>query len=144
MSAWLRWRRLGADDRAETIRAAVLLPLYALAVRSVMLPRLLEMIAARRTRRSRVPLDGAVDLSVRAVARAAAHAPFPSACLTRSLTLMYLLRRRGVPAELKIGARLQNGTLDAHAWVEHDGIALNDPAAVRDGYQELPKTQTAA
>lgn len=143
MSAWQRWRRLGANDRAETIRAAVLLPLYALAVRTVTLPRILEMIAARRRRRSRVPLDPAVDLSVRAVARAAVHSPFPSACLTRSLVLMSLLGRRGIATELRIGASLSGG-FAAHAWVESDGVPLNDPASLHRRYAAFPEKETAA
>lgn len=47
-------------------------------------------------------------------------------CLTRSLYLWWLLRRRGVGAKLRIGVRLEDGTLEAHAWVECDGIPVND------------------
>ena len=49
-------------------------------------------------------------------------------CLDRSLALWSLLKRRGFPAELKLGARKQSGTFEAHAWVELDGVALNNPA----------------
>lgn len=144
MGGWRRWRRLGADDRAETLRASVLLPLCAAAVRLMRLPRILAMIAGRQPAGMDAPRQNLIDVSVRAVDRAAAYSPWPSACLTRSLTLMYLLRRRGVATDLKIGARLQNGALDAHAWIERDGVVLNDRAAVHNGYTELPKTQTAA
>jgi len=60
---------------------------------------------------------------------AAAHDIFlPTNCLERSLALWFLLRRRGFAADLKFGARKQSGTFEAHAWVELDGVALNNPA----------------
>lgn len=54
------------------------------------------------------------------------HVPFPSTCLTRSLLLNWLLRCRGVESELRIGVRLNDGTFEAHAWVEHEGKPLNE------------------
>lgn len=56
-------------------------------------------------------------------------------CLARSLVLWYLLRRRGIDAELVIGARgLDNGVLPAHAWVEVGGEPVNDEPDVRVRY----------
>jgi hypothetical protein len=56
-------------------------------------------------------------------------------CLGRSLTLWFMLRRRGVDACLIIGAGVSAGEgLDAHAWVEVDGVPVNDVAYVRDHY----------
>jgi hypothetical protein len=57
---------------------------------------------------------------------AAHHALGPANCLTRSLYLWWLLRRRGIDSQLRIGVRLTDGALDAHAWVEHAGIPIND------------------
>ncbi len=57
---------------------------------------------------------------------AALHVPFPTTCLTRSLLLGWILRRRSVAAQLRIGVRLAEGALDAHAWVEYAGIPIND------------------
>lgn len=65
---------------------------------------------------------------------AARHSPFPATCLTRSLLLCWLLRRKGVDAQLRIGARLTDGTLDAHAWVEHTGVPVNDRQDVSTQY----------
>lgn len=50
----------------------------------------------------------------------------PANCLTRSLYLWWLLRRRGVETELRIGVRLTGGALQAHAWIEHAGVPIND------------------
>lgn len=61
--------------------------------------------------------------------------PYQSRCLLESLALWYLLRRRGHAAELLLGARTLLGPFEAHAWVELDGVALNDDDNVRDVYQ---------
>ena len=52
-------------------------------------------------------------------------------CLSRSLTLWWLLRRRGIPVHLCIGVRKPAGALEAHAWVEHGDEVLNDDSRVR-------------
>jgi len=69
----------------------------------------------------------------RAIARlvgiAAAHVPLDIACLHRSLVVWQLLRGRGIPCELRLGAGTAGGTFEAHAWVECAGVALNEGAA---------------
>ena len=60
--------------------------------------------------------------------------PWRPKCLTRSLALGWLLTRRGIPFIIRIGVpsgqALQQENrpvaFSAHAWVEHDGIVLND------------------
>jgi hypothetical protein len=49
--------------------------------------------------------------------------PGDTRCLVRSLVLVRLLARRGVPARLIIGVT-RTGPFAAHAWVERDGRAL--------------------
>jgi hypothetical protein len=46
-------------------------------------------------------------------------------CLEQSLVLWWLLRRRGIDAALRLGARKESGTFEAHAWVEWDGEVVN-------------------
>lgn len=57
---------------------------------------------------------------------AARNLPFRSSCLERSMVLQWLLRNRGIPAELRIGAQKRSERFEAHAWVEWDGVVLND------------------
>ena len=65
-------------------------------------------------------------LRTRWINAAAAH-PIPWAkCLQRSVALCLWLRRLGFCGELKIGVRKDGGTLLAHAWVELNGVVLND------------------
>lgn len=120
-----------------------MVPAFALAVRSVSLPRLLGFIGGRPAAAAG-DTRGTIDAMVRSVERAAVHSPLPGACLPRSLTLMYVLARRGIATELRLGARIAGTGFEAHAWVEHDGIALNDPANLRAGYAVLTQKQTAA
>ena len=55
-------------------------------------------------------------------------------CLAKSLTLWWLLGRQGISSQLRIGIRKENGKLEAHAWVEREGVALNEPEAHHQRY----------
>ena len=48
-------------------------------------------------------------------------------CLAKSLTLWWLLGRQGIPSQLRIGIRKDAEKFEAHAWVDCDGTALNEP-----------------
>lgn len=54
------------------------------------------------------------------------HLIFHASCLEQSLVLWWALSRRGIPAELRIGARKEAGRFEAHAWVEAGSSVLND------------------
>lgn len=47
-------------------------------------------------------------------------------CLPRSLSLWRMLRRRGIDAVVRIGAKMTQRRLDGHAWVEVGGTVVND------------------
>jgi hypothetical protein len=70
----------------------------------------------------------------RMVKIAASHGPYRATCLPQSLTLWLLLRRRGIASSLRIGVRKEISRLDAHAWVEIDGIVVNDRMDVPDRF----------
>lgn len=72
----------------------------------------------------------------RMVRIAAGNLPFRAACLERSVALWWLLRRRRIPAELKIGVRKSpsDQELDAHAWVELGGRPIDDRDDVHQRY----------
>ena len=71
--------------------------------------------------------------AARTIARISAAAArnffFDTNCLEQSLVLWWLLRRRGIVAELRIGARKEFERFEAHAWVEVDSAVLNDASA---------------
>jgi hypothetical protein len=68
------------------------------------------------------------------VAVASRHGLVRGNCLSQSLTLQQLLRRAGVAAQLRIGARRAADGIEAHAWIEHEGRPLNDSADVAARY----------
>jgi len=55
-------------------------------------------------------------------------------CLEQSLVLWYLLRERNISARLRVGVRKSAEKFEAHAWVEHDGVALNQSEEVHQHY----------
>jgi len=75
---------------------------------------------------------------------AADHGLVRGNCLERSLTLWWLLGRHGIETELRIGARTVLGQFEAHAWVERDGIALNDSKDVGERYSPFDWIQAPA
>jgi hypothetical protein len=67
------------------------------------------------------------ELTSRMVNAAIRHVWRASTCLEKSLTLWWLLGRQGIACEMRIGARKQGGKFEAHAWLERDGVAVNEP-----------------
>jgi len=121
-----RFRALPRPDRRTFMAAMALLPLFWIALRVLGLQRLQHWL-------QRNPPSVACTLSIEALQRlgalinsAAHHALGPANCLTRSLYLWWLLQRKGVHSQLRIGVRMTGDTLEAHAWVEHAGIPIND------------------
>jgi hypothetical protein len=55
-------------------------------------------------------------------------------CLDRALVLWWQLRRHGVAADLRLGARKEKGRFEAHAWVEFEGAPLCDPVSTRSDF----------
>jgi len=55
-------------------------------------------------------------------------------CLEESLVLWYLLGRQGITSQLRIGIRKEDGKFGAHAWVERNKEALNQPDAQHRHY----------
>jgi len=62
-------------------------------------------------------------------AAAARNLFFRPNCLEQSLVLWWLLRRRGIEAALRIGARKDSNRFEAHAWLELNSQVLNDASA---------------
>ncbi len=68
------------------------------------------------------------------------HQPFlKGRCLSRSLAMQFALRRQGIYTSLRIGINIQKGLFDAHAWLEKEGLLLNDHPANTSTYFVLPE-----
>lgn len=123
---WGRFSSLSAAEQRVLITAAIWLPVFWLCLRLLGLSRCLahiqEMPSGRRAAMTVTEihaLGGLVNIAAR-------HTLGPSSCLTRSVLLVWLLRRRGIESALRIGVRFTQGALDAHAWVEYQDTPVND------------------
>ncbi len=67
--------------------------------------------------------------------RAQMYYPKKAMCLQRSAVITCMLRRRGVPAEMVLGA--QEYPTKGHAWAEVSGVVVNDHSGVNARYREL-------
>jgi len=138
-----RYRALPRADRRILQHAALLLPLAWLGLHIAGLQRMQAWAQQSRTpTRDDFPLRAAAATG-RLVNIAARHVPWPATCLTRSLVLVRMLRRRGAAARLCIGVRLVHGALDAHAWVELEGIPMNDAPDVASTYAPFGDVPTS-
>lgn len=138
MSKWRKWRELSGADRWLLMQAGVLLVHARIKLRSVEF-RPDTSKPKRSDAASTPPPD--VDRA-RAVAHlvriASAHAPVAFTCLHRALATWRLLRRIGIPCDLRLGACAGGDPFEAHAWVECAGVALEaDPASLAR-YRSFP------
>lgn len=135
-----RLLELSLGEAELLLEAPFALPLSGFALRRYGLRRLQALLSHGPVARS-APANGvarAVEAQRLAwiVQVVAAYSPWRVNCLQRSVILWWFLRRRGLQGELRIGVRRADGAsgLDFHAWVEHDGVAINDRRDVRQRY----------
>lgn len=114
--------------------ALLLLPLFALLVRALGFGRFRHWLDERTTLPMAVVTAQEISAIACAVNMAARLGPFKASCLTRSMVLKWLLRNRGVGTSLRVGVRTDSGMLDAHAWVEYQGVPINDRIDIGDHY----------
>ncbi len=114
------------------LASLLLLPLTALALHLGGFKRTRKMMACFLPPESGGNLPEAIYFSearvaARMVSVAARHGVYRTNCLKQSLVLWWLLARRGIPSEIKIGVNKEGaGPLNAHAWVECGGHPLID------------------
>lgn len=153
--AYQRYRALDAGSRRTFRRAVILLPLVGISLRVLGYKKTQEHLQGRLDRQA-PPTPSAehehnleeVDKTCRMV-RAAVHYGLGKAtCLEESLTLWYLLGKRGIAASVRIGVRKLAEKFEAHAWVEWQGAGLNQVeemhhhyTAFESEFSGLPKEQ---
>jgi hypothetical protein len=152
---WERLRRFSALQRPAQglfLRSMVLLPLVALSLRWRGFRA--TQASLRRFLSSAIPendlgfVKNRTALTAHMVNAADRHGLVHPSCLVKSLTLWWLLGRQGISSQLRIGTRKENEKFEAHAWVERDGTALNEPeehhhhyAAFDAAFSALPPEQ---
>lgn len=121
-------------ERRTLLDAMAWLPLFWLGLRVLGLRRFQAWLQLGNVLAERRISHEAILRIATLVNIAALHVPFPATCLTRSLLLSWMLRRRGVTSQLRIGVRITQGSLDAHAWIEYAGIPINDRPEVGEQF----------
>ena len=81
--------------------------------------------------------SSSIELISHAVDLACVFYPKPVLCLQRSSTLVTLLRRAGIAADVIVGAQILPPR--RHAWVECEGSVVNDKPYMRELYRELDR-----
>jgi hypothetical protein len=135
---WSSFWRIEPKQRILLLQALVLLPLVALSLKFCGLNRtqtaltfLLPTPFMSQQSVERLPQVLATARMVRTAAQY--YAPWAN-CLKKSLVLWWLLRRQGIASNLQIGVRREQGNFEAHAWVEYEGVVLNDTQNVRSHF----------
>jgi hypothetical protein len=141
-SVYHKTRRIAELDPHERwllLQAVVLLALVGI-IRRFASFRCLQALLARalpqakqRLHPDRTERDVA-QRTARAVQIAAHHGLLRANCLERSLTLWSLLRRQGINADLRIGVRTAGDQFEAHAWIEYQGVVLNDTPDITERF----------
>ena len=132
---WQKLRRFSSYQRSIALEAAGGLLATWLGLRLAGFRRWRSVLAwlapsANTTmRRQNASQRELAELIARMAAAAARNVFIDTNCLEQSLVLWWLLRRRGISAELRIGARKEFERFEAHAWVEVDAAVLNDASA---------------
>ena len=111
-----RWRRLGARRRLLLAEAFAVLAAASTAIRWLPFRRAVRLGSRRIAGAGRSPEEVAeLRWSVEAAARAA---PWRAVCFQKGLALQWMLRRRGIDAQLHYGIGTDDeGELLAHVWV---------------------------
>jgi hypothetical protein len=124
MHRWEKFRRLSRREKWLLFRIALLLPWIGLSLRGSGFQRtqqrLTHFIPPRPIRRDLAPA------ALGHVVNGAGLVLGPGSCLRRALALWWLLRRRGYMPVIRYGVRRDRSGSLAHAWVELDGVVLND------------------
>lgn len=130
--------RLSRAERWLLLQALGLLPLVAISLKMAGLRRTQSLLSRFIPVTVRPSSGENLLLPARTTARmvrVATRYNLPWAnCLKKSLVLWWLLRCQGIECDLQIGVRHEQNKFEAHAWVEYDGIVLNDSQNVRSHF----------
>lgn len=139
-ATWVRFRKLSGRERRDFCLALLFLPTVVIWLRASTFQSVQHKLekwhgtAASANQRDGTRIFTESQSASRMLDAASRRGIVRGNCLSRSMALCWLLRRRGIPAQLRIGARKIGNQLEAHAWVEVAGRAINDSDDVQTRY----------
>ena len=148
-----RFSALGSPAQKMFVRALVMLPIVSASLRTVGFratqTALQKILFTPNSEQNPDSVRTRIALTAHMVNSAGRHGLVRGSCLAKSLTLWCLLGGQGIASQLRIGIRKENGKFEAHAWVERDGVALNEPedhhrhySAFDTAFSSLPKDES--
>lgn len=118
-----QWRVLEQWERKALLGFACLLPFTWLGLRVLGFKRMHRLsMSPVATCQNDQPERAQRYAALMAIA--AGHGLYQANCLHQALPLCWYLRRRGLPAQHKIGVKPDLRDFQAHAWVELEGVPL--------------------
>lgn len=139
-------RRLGRCPRGHLrwiVGIAALATVLPLLIRFLSLPRLLDVLTPKATRRPEAPDPSTMVRYTDRILGTRLWIYQPT-CLKRALLLFHFLRRSGMPVSFCLGvqptityaARDREGRLEGHAWVTYEGRPVYESEKNRNaGYK---------
>jgi hypothetical protein len=125
---------LAPSSRRTVIATLLALPLISLGLRLFGPARVRNVFARNGDSVSQAADTHAARQLGHLVNAVAERSPIQASCLARSVWLEWLLHRRGIASQLRIGVRFADGELDAHAWIECEGTPVNDRADIGEAF----------
>ncbi|MEW5871917.1 MAG: lasso peptide biosynthesis B2 protein [Chloroflexota bacterium] len=141
---WRTFRSLTRPERWLVLRAWPLLLSIDLGLRLLPFRRLQSLLAIPPRAPAPPNPQPAIRLTLNAIDRAARNHLYPMTCLRRALALQRLLAQQGIPTDLRFGARLENGALAAHAWLEHHGQPVGEALPLEKRFTPLASAAVRA
>ena len=121
------------------LSAILLLPMIALVLKSIGFKKAQTFLSNHLSKKPKISIREDMQLEeaqsvARMVSVAANYGPYHVNCLKRSLLVWWLLGRRGIATDLKIGVNKDLEDFSAHAWVEYQGNVLIDASNIEDRF----------
>ncbi|RAM51547.1 MAG: lasso peptide biosynthesis B2 protein [Hapalosiphonaceae cyanobacterium JJU2] len=139
MRLLFKFLRFEAGDRHLLIMTLILLAAMRLGLWLLPFRTLLKLLP--RISGSQVTQQVSVDKISWAVKTVSRYIPGVK-CLARALTTQVLMNRNGHSCELRIGvAKGEKGILEAHAWIEHEGLIVMGYLADLSRFMPLPSLE---
>jgi hypothetical protein len=136
-------RQLSRGDRILLFKAAFLLPVIHVALilvgyarLSMMLKNLSSFTSSQGNCSEHESIPRAREIA-RIVSIASQRGLYRATCLRRSMVTWWFLGREGIDSVVCFGVRMSGRRLEAHAWVECNGVVINDAANIREQFHVL-------
>ena len=139
MSKWAKYQSLPVEDRFKLIAYAFLLVLVQIALNwfgyqkvytfLVSHPRKHNIISGQ----TKEALDEAKHCAY-LVSIAARYGIIRATCLRQALLVFWLLRRRGIQTDLRIGVRREGESIFAHAWLKYGEDVITEGSLVEKNF----------